>query len=66
MAETFYLGDIVQMKKLHPCGSDKWEIVRLGADIKIKCKGCERLIMLSRSDFTKRVKKVIFKNIPIE
>ena len=40
MIETFDLGDIVQMKKQHPCGSKEFEVIRLGADIKIKCVGC--------------------------
>lgn len=57
---VFNLGDIVEMKKGHPCGGNQWEIVRLGADIKIKCKNCGRLVMISRADFNKRVKKVIF------
>ena len=59
---VFNLGDIVEMKKGHPCGGNQWEIIRLGADIKIKCKNCGRLVMISRSDFNKRVKKVIFSN----
>ncbi|MCY6372257.1 DUF951 domain-containing protein [Clostridium ganghwense] len=64
MAKEFYIGDIVEMKKKHPCGSTEWEIIRLGADIKIKCLGCERIIMLPRSKFEKRVKRVIKQNIP--
>lgn len=43
--KTYNLGDHVIMKKGHPCGSNDWEIVRLGADIKIKCTGCGRLIL---------------------
>lgn len=62
MIQTFYLGDIVQMKKQHPCGSYQWEVIRLGADIKIKCTGCNRIVMLPRVDFQKRVKKKIFEN----
>lgn len=53
------VGDMVQTKKKHPCGTDIWEVIRVGADMKIKCTGCKRIIMLSRSDFEKRVKKVI-------
>lgn len=64
MAKEFYLGDIVEMKKEHPCGSKEWEVIRLGADIKIKCLGCERIVMLPRSQFEKRVKKIIKQNIP--
>ena len=50
------------MKKGHPCGSDTWEVIRLGADIKIKCTGCNRLVMLPRSKFVKDAKKVVKKS----
>ncbi len=53
------LGDVVQMRKAHPCGSDRWEIIRTGADIKIKCLGCGRIVMLDRPEFEKRVKKIL-------
>lgn len=55
----YELGDIVEMKKQHPCGSKLWKIIRMGADIKIKCQGCDHIVMLSRSKFNKMVKKVI-------
>ena len=55
----FNLGDTAIMKKPHPCGSDKWQIIRMGADIKLKCLGCERIIMLDRKDFAKRIRKII-------
>ena len=45
--KEFNLGNIVELKKQHPCGSKLWVITRVGADIKIKCKGCGHLIMLS-------------------
>lgn len=64
MQKVFYLGDIVQMKKQHPCGSYEWEIIRLGADIKIKCTGCGRLVMLPRQKFEKDVKKIVKQNGP--
>lgn len=66
MPKNLYLGDIVEMKKGHPCGENKWEIIRLGADIKVKCCGCGRIIMLPRSKFEKSIKKFIKQNIPIE
>ncbi len=47
------------MKKDHPCGTNEFAIVRIGADIKIKCVKCGRCIMLSRIDFNKKIKKVI-------
>ena len=49
----------VQMKKQHPCGTNEWEITRIGADIKIKCTGCGRSIMLPRIEFNKKLKKII-------
>jgi hypothetical protein len=55
------LHDQVQMRKTHPCGSDKWEIIRVGADIKIKCLGCGRIVMLDRAVFDKRLRKVLGK-----
>lgn len=57
--KIFNLGDIVKMKKQHPCGSYNWEVVRMGADIKIKCTGCGRLVMLPRSEFEKKMVRVI-------
>ena len=59
MISEYGLNDIVEMKKEHPCGSNEWEITRVGADIKIKCLNCGRSIMLSRIDFNKKIKKVI-------
>lgn len=59
MIQSFDLGDIVQMKKMHPCGTDEFEVIRMGADIKIKCTGCGRIIMIPRSKFVKDAKKLI-------
>jgi hypothetical protein len=53
------LGDIVRLKKKHPCGSYEWQVVRLGADIGIKCRGCNRRVLLERRDFERRVKEFI-------
>lgn len=53
------LGDVVQMRKMHPCGSDRWTIIRTGADIKIRCMGCGRIVMLDRPEFEKRVRKIL-------
>lgn len=62
MNKNFELGDIVKMKKQHPCGTNAWEIIRTGADIKIKCTGCGRIVMLPRSKFEKDMKSVIENN----
>lgn len=56
------LGDVVQMRKTHPCGSDRWVIIRTGADIKIRCMGCSRIVMLDRPEFEKRVRKILEHN----
>lgn len=49
--EEIRLGDIVQMRKVHACGSDQWKVIRIGADIKMKCLGCGRIVMLERAVF---------------
>ena len=61
MHDSFQLHDRVMMKKKHPCGSDIWEIIRVGADIKIRCEGCSRIVMLPRREFMRRLKKVLDK-----
>ena len=53
------LGDIVRMRKTDPCGNDLWKVVYVGADIKIKCEKCARIVMLDRPTFEKRVKKIV-------
>ena len=59
MFMEYNLNDIVVMKKVHPCGSYDFKIIRVGADIKIKCVKCDRVIMLPRVEFNKKIKKVI-------
>jgi hypothetical protein len=56
--KVFAVGDVVRMKKKHPCGSYTWQVMRTGADVKIKCCGCDRLVMLTRYDFEKRMIRV--------
>ncbi|MCS6842321.1 MAG: DUF951 domain-containing protein [Roseiflexaceae bacterium] len=53
------VGDIVQMRKPHPCGGDTWQVVRIGAEIGIRCLTCNRKVMLVRSDFERRVKRIV-------
>ena len=48
MADKFDVGDVIRMKKPHPCGSYEWEILRVGADFRLKCAGCGHQIMVSR------------------
>ena len=56
---NFDIGQIVQTKKNHPCGDNKWEILRVGIDFKIKCQKCGHIVMLTRVKFEKSVKKII-------
>ena len=53
----YNIGDIVTLKKGHPCGTNEWEIIRVGADFKLKCKGCGHIIMIPRKTFEKSVRK---------
>lgn len=59
MENDILLGDVIQTRKAHPCGSDIWTVIRTGADIKMKCQGCGRIVMLDRQVFIKRRKKLI-------
>lgn len=53
MQMDFSVGDIVQMKKTHPCGGSQWEILRTGIDFRIKCTTCGHMVMLTRTKFEK-------------
>ena len=55
----YSIGDIVETKKQHPCGSKNWEITRVGVDFKLKCLGCGHVIMLDREKAIKSIKKKI-------
>ncbi|MCI9565818.1 MAG: DUF951 domain-containing protein [Eubacterium sp.] len=55
----YQIGNIVMLKKGHPCGTNEWEIIRVGADFKLKCRGCNRIVMVPRKAFEKSVKKTI-------
>ena len=62
MIENYDLNDIVQMKKDHPCKkSHNWKIIRMGADIKIKCEGCGAIVMMERREFERKCKKMVEK-----
>lgn len=51
-------GDVLVMKKTHPCGSREWEVLRTGADFKLRCCGCGREVMGARTKFEKNVREV--------
>lgn len=57
------MGDVVRLRKVHPCGGYEWEVVRLGADIGIVCVTCKRRVLLDRSTFEKRVKTFVSRGV---
>jgi len=59
--KEFNLNDIVQMKKAHPCGENKWKIIRMGMDIRLKCEGCGHSVLIPRREFERKMKKVLIK-----
>ena len=62
----YQIGSLVEMKKPHACQTNDWEILRMGADINLKCLGCGRMVMMPRSEFNRKVKKVLTKaNEPV-
>lgn len=58
MIRKYNVGDVVSLKKPHPCGTNEWEILRTGVDFKLKCLGCERQVWIPRINFEKRVRKI--------
>ncbi len=60
------LGDVVRLRKSHACGGFDWEVVRLGADIGIVCRDCQRRVLLDRSTFEKRVKTFLSRGPEID
>jgi hypothetical protein len=56
------LGDIVRLRKAHPCGGYEWEVVRVGADIGLKCLKCQRRVLLTREVFGRRLKELVSKS----
>ena len=59
MPDEIRMQDVVEMRKKHPCGSFVWTVTRIGADIKMKCSGCGRVVMLDRQEFLRRRKRVL-------
>lgn len=57
MVEAFELGDRIEMRKPHACGANEWTIIRTGADVKIRCAVCGRIVMMEREQFVRRAKK---------
>ena len=62
----YSIGDIVRLKKTHPCGSTEWEITRVGMDFRIKCLGCTHQVLIPRPKFEKSVKAIVKRAKPLE
>lgn len=62
MLPDLQLDDVVRLRKVHPCGSYEWTVVRLGADIGLECRGCNRRVLLTRRELARRLKKIISKS----
>jgi hypothetical protein len=58
-ANIYGIGDILEFKKTHPCGSKTWIVKKVGVDYKLECSGCQRVIIIPRVDLKKKVKKQI-------
>ncbi len=64
MAVELRLGEVLRLKKRHPCGSEEWEVYRVGADVGIKCVGCGRRVLLPRSRLEPRIRVVRSRTAP--
>jgi hypothetical protein len=62
MTTEIKLGDVVRLRKVHPCGSYEWEVVSVGVDIGLKCLKCQRLVLPARDAFRRRVREFVPKS----
>lgn len=61
-----HVGDVVRLRKNHPCGGTDWSIVRLGADIGLRCMTCQHRVLLARSLFERRLKTFVSRAVPVD
>ena len=61
-----HVGDTLELKKEHPCGSKTWLVLRVGMDFKLRCQGCGHEVMLPRSKAEKNIRKVLRDGAPVE
>ncbi len=57
------LNDVIVLKKGHACGTNAWKIIRFGADVKLQCTGCDRVVMMPRIDVRKKVKQILTEEV---
>ena len=65
-SDTILPGDVIRTRKAHPCGGDVWTVLRSGADIRIRCETCGRLVLLDRESFLRRRKALLSRAVPPE
>lgn len=63
MQNDILAGDVIQTRKPHPCGNDTWEVIRTGADVKIRCLRCGHVVLMDRETFLKRRKAIVSRGI---
>jgi len=66
MPQEFRMGDMVRLRKPHPCGGFEWDVTRLGADIGLRCRGCGRRTLLARAVLERRMKTFVSRGEPID
>ena len=66
MALDVRMGDVIEMRKQHPCGSRAWTVVRVGADIGLRCNACDRRILMDRPTLHRRAKQLIERGDPVD
>lgn len=66
MLELILTGDVIQTRKPHPCGGDVWTVLRTGADIRIRCNTCGRLVLMDRDTFLRRCKMLVSRSAAAE
>lgn len=57
--KMYQIGDLLRLRKKHPCGDDRWEVLKAGVDMRIKCVTCERIILIERVKLEKQVKQIL-------
>ncbi len=60
------MGDVLRMRRPHPCGSLEWEVVRVGADIGLRCRGCGRRVLMDRPTLRRRAKALVERGAPVD
>lgn len=62
--EEIHPGDMAQLRKKHPCGQDQWQVVRAGTDVRLRCLGCGRYVLMERREFLRRLKRFVHRDPP--